>query len=268
MVEPNNSPGNVGQNDTRFGDVVSAMAANRNMKLREVAEQVECSPSTLSMIGKGERRLSDTIARGLARVLGGTDAAWKRVFLQTRTGSEHPIEFYRTHLLANDQQLPLQGVRVRRMRKAHILSCLADSIEHRNLSDDKRTFRIDNFEPKRVQETSYDTVLGSVVSESKERQDWQKDHLFRIRAGESVIAYTYEAINLPHWMEADVHPASNLAANHLIVSSGPIIDPGYEGFLKVAVFNPTTKDRFIKSTEAFLTLRFWLQDIEQEAPIA
>lgn len=240
---------------TFFGDVLSAFAASENLKLREVAQSLGCSPSTLSMVGKGERKLNDSMALGLADLFGSHPKFWGRTFEATQHGSDMPIEYFRSELLQNMSFQPDVGVRIRRLRQEDILSCLSTATE----SD---PFRIDDFEENRVQPTSYDTIIDKLDNGEGEIQKRDDVTDFLIPAGASLLATTLEAITLPSWMEADIHPASNLAKKHLIVSNGPIIDPGYDNFLTVAVFNPTNREIFIEKDEPFMTLRFWIQDTD------
>jgi len=103
------------------------------------------------------------------------------------------------------------------------------------------------------------TIQIETSRDGKDTFEQTEDYI-EIPSGETRYICVKEHITLPSWLEADIHPASNLAKKGLIVSNGPIIDPGWSGFLKVSVFNPTKVDQVITVEEPFLTLRFWMQD--------
>lgn len=246
---------------TYFGDIVTALAFDKGHNKRSLAVELECSPSTLTLIGKGERKPSEKLLTGISKYLGGTTTEWRKIFDETKDGSPLPVSHYRELLAPTERLDRLPGAHVRRLRGSHLRSILTRPGEHDLVDKEGLAFGIDEFELSRVQVTSYDTVIGSIVREtSGSVVDVEGEILIPPKT--SVLAKSKEAIILPSFMEADVHPATSLAKKHLIVSGGPIIDPGFDDFLTAAIYNPTQEEVRVSATEPFLTLRFWLHEVD------
>ncbi|WP_299367021.1 hypothetical protein [uncultured Tateyamaria sp.] len=229
------------------------------MTQRSIAVELGCSPSTLSLVGSGARKLSDAMATKLSLLFGGSPDNWKDIHRQTQSGSKHPVAYFRAILNEYSTLEDLPGARVRRLRREHILEFMQASP---NSGLQRETLSIDGFAEERLRVTSYDTAFGSFFSEDTGK-DEEINGTFVIPAGRSILMTTKEAVTMPMWMEADVHPATSLARKHLIVSGGPIIDPGFDDFLVASVFNPTRDPIEVNSNDTFLTLRFWLHELDR-----
>lgn len=248
---------------TYFGDVLSTISAENKLSQRQLAELTDFSQPTISRIERGDRPLSQRVAAKFGTVLGGTTEKWLEVYEQTKEGSELPIAFFRDFLLGRVTEDDLPGVRIRRMCSEDINRFFAENedgeMEFRGIVAD---CEISDFSPQMVKKTSYDTRAGSFFQLGQPEKATQISEADAVifKPGQSKVVCTLEHISLPPWLEADIHPASNIALKGLIVANGPIIDPGYQGFLRVLVFNPTEHAVKITATEPFMTLRFWMQD--------
>ena len=252
----------VGSEETYFGDVLSAIGAEKKLNQYQIAVQTGYSQPAISRIERGSRPLTPNLANRLAIVLGGNSEDWLKVHDETRGGSLSPVVFYRNMILGTDRQDDLPGTRIRRMRGEDILNFFGENLEgimeFRGVTED---CEIADFDPLRVQKSTYEIRIGGVQDPDDQETPFEQviDTLI-IPAGETRLICVREHITLPSWLEAEIHPASNIGRKGLIVSSGPIIDPGWSGFVQVSVFNPTKSDKEITTEEPFLTLRFWMQD--------
>jgi len=254
------------QEETKFGDILFAISAEKKLNQLNLSLQLGYSQPSISRIEKGTQPVSPKLALKLAEVLGGDSEEWLQVFHETVSGSPLPIKYFRDRLLGAFDVDDLPGTRIRRMRKQDIVRFFGSN------PNGVMTFRgveesceIADFEEGRVEETSYDTRVGSYYEVQPNAGEANRiaveiEECVTIPAGGVKEIVVKEHITLPPWLELDIHPASNIAKKNLIVSNGPIVDPGFDGPLIVSVFNPTPWDREITVIEPFLTLRFWMQD--------
>ncbi len=253
----------IARDKTTFGDVLGAISAENKLNQYQLAVKTGYSQPAISRIEKGKRSLTANFAEKLAQVLGGTQEKWLKVHDETKGGSNLPVVHFRDQILGNSRVDALPGTRIRRMRDRDILAFFGDNpdgvMQFRGVEEE---CEIADFDKRRVQKTSYDTRIGGIIDAKNGTSDAIEQVVSSvvIPAGESLIVCVKEHITLPSWLEADIHPASNIGLKGLIVSHGPIVDPGWSGFLCVSVFNPTKEDQEITIEEPFLTLRFWMQD--------
>ena len=252
----------VGQGKTTFGDVLAAISAEMKLNQYQLSVHTGYSQPAISRIEKGSRSLTPNFAERLADVLGGTQEKWLQVHEETSGGSELPIVFFRDLLLGSSRTDDLPGTRIRRMRDEDIINFFGKNpegrMEFRGVEED---CEITDFDESRVQKTSYDTRIGGVIDPEDETEAVEEvDSEVVIPAGATRLVCIKEHITLPSWLEAEIHPASNIGRKGLFVANGPIIDPGWSGYLRVSVFNSTKSEKRISIEEPFLTLRFWMQD--------
>lgn len=252
-----------GDGVTRFGDVLASVLDDRKMSQFELATQVDYSQPAISRVESGDRSLTPRLAARLADVLGSTKEKWLSVYDKTQFGSSIGVDGHKAFLFGTAVEAEMPGVHIRRMQEDDILRFFAEGTGEMTFRGITEPCEISEFDRKRVQTTSYDTVIGGYIDprDSKENKTIEVLDALQIPSFERRILVAKEHITLPTWLEADLHPASNLAMKGLIVSHGPIIDPGWSGFLRVSVFNPTPKEVEVTAREPFLTLRFWMQDV-------
>lgn len=261
MVEP--TPIRLRERSTFFGDVLSAISAEKKFNQYQLSVETGYSQPAISRIEKGQRSLTPKLASRLEAVLGGSVEKWLQVYEETKLGNDLPVNFFRDFLIGEAIEDDLPGMRIRRIFDEDLIKFFGDNedgrVEFRGVEEDAE---ISNFDPSRVTKTSYDTRIGAyydphhdftpiIVGEGGE---------FELPAGSSRLICSFEHVTLPSWLEAEIHPATNIVMKGLFVSHGASIEPGWQGYLKVSVFNPMPHGVMLSADDPFLTLRFWMQD--------
>lgn len=257
-----------------FGQLLHHVMQLKGMNQNVLSHRVDMTPSYLSKLMSDQRDLSSNLANKLADVLGGSADGWMAAFKESASGVGRPLalqvaDLLRGQALGIGLDQDFLGTPVRQLRKHAILQVFdakPDSAMESDLPSDACC--IVPFDPLRVKATSYDTRAGSIGIKRRLDGTWAGDpveNAIKIGPHETKIIGTNEHISLPSWLEAELHEASNIALKPLIVSHGPIIDPGWSGRLYVSVYNPTNAEIEISTEEPFLTLRFWVA--EQSAAV-
>lgn len=246
------------QEPTYFGDVLSAVAAVQQLNQYKLSVNTRVSQAMLSRIGSGKRNLTPDIASRISQEIGCDPEILLDVFEETKNGSNQPVRSFVDRIFPTQAKQENIGTLPHRLLRDDIIEIFSSK------NEDEFTFRgksepceITDFDPARVQTTSYDTVVGGyddlVTGEPK-----QINQTLPIPARASVQVRTKETFTFPSWLEGDLHPASNLAKKGIIVAHGPHIDPLYSDYLTVTVINYSDKVVEIGDDEPFLTIRFWV----------
>lgn len=125
---------------------------------------------------------------------------------------------------------------------------------------------IENFESACVQPASYDLRIGALVySPSGPSPDRPVDlsangGAHRIPPYGSALLMTYELLRLPPTMVGRIGLKSGFARRGLFASTGPQVDPGFEGKLFVSLLNLTPASHVIKYKDTFLSIEFHTLD--------
>jgi deoxycytidine triphosphate deaminase/plasmid maintenance system antidote protein VapI len=252
-----------------FGQVLSQVLQFRHKNQSQLALGANISQSYVSKLISGERDLTEGLAEKFANFLGGSPGEWMLIFRETKAGHARPLTSMLATLFGDNALggIPGQhlGSNVRQLRSDAIKQVFDPAHGGRFAYNGKEEdCEIEHFEPERVSVTSYDTRAGNVGR--FENGAWNGEPFAGaviIPPGKHKYIGTLECVALPSWLEAEIHPASNIALKPLIVSHGPVIDPGWHGRLYVTVFNPTDTALEISDQEPFLTLRFWVADQER-----
>ena len=254
--------------NSRFGEVLAQALHLKRLSQTQLAHNAAISQSTVSKLISGKRALTADVADRLSDCLGGQAEAWLRAQSEILDGSEKTVEEHVTAITGirypKSGVVERVGTRVTQLREDDIIRVFNTEndgyITRGNL---REPCQIDPFSAHRVSMTSYDTHAGSIGTPPKEGGVWTGEPVTSpivIPPHDFRYVGTAEYIHLPSWLEAELHPASNIALKPLIVSHGPVIDPKFKGRLYVTVYNPTSEPKEISLTEAFLTLRFWLAE--------
>jgi dCTP deaminase len=124
----------------------------------------------------------------------------------------------------------------------------------------ERGHLITDFDPASLQPASYDLRIGPLVYEPA-----KADHAYDMSANGgayrlppygSVLLETLENLKLPEKMLGRIALKSGFGRLGLIASTGPQIDPGFEGKLFVTLFNMTAGSRVLTYRDTFLTIEF------------
>jgi dCTP deaminase len=101
---------------------------------------------------------------------------------------------------------------------------------------------VDGFDPGSLQTTSYDFRIGAkaIVGGSGNEIDLKKDRLV-IEPGSYAGIISLEKVKLPNNVFAQIGSKRKFSYDGLILLTGSIIDPGYEGHLLFGLYNASTK---------------------------
>lgn len=129
---------------------------------------------------------------------------------------------------------------------------------------------IKNFDDDSVQPATYDLRIGArVYAGSEEKPDRPIDltkngGTYRIPPYGQVILTTYETLKIPPNIAGRFGLISSLTRKGLFASTGPQVDPGYEGKLIVSLLNLMPVGHVISYLEKFLSIEFHTLDKEPE----
>jgi deoxycytidine triphosphate deaminase len=98
---------------------------------------------------------------------------------------------------------------------------------------------IEQYDEKQLQPCSYDGRAGEqvLVSGNDNLIDLSKQNSVTLRPGDFALIMTYESFRLPLNRAAHIGMKSGLARRGLILLAGMQIDPGFEGHLRLALYN-------------------------------
>lgn len=101
---------------------------------------------------------------------------------------------------------------------------------------------VDGFDPGSLQTTSYDFRIGAkaIVGGSGNEIDLKKDRLV-IEPGSYAGVISLEKVKLPNNVFAQIGSKRKFSYDGIILLTGSIIDPGYEGHLLFGLYNASTK---------------------------
>lgn len=248
-------------NGQKFGELVQRLFKARGMNQYQFAEKTGYSQSYISRVEGGERPFSEKLCQAFAEALKVDVSALRAAYDEIQDGSDKSLYEHFKLLMRPENSEICPGVLIRQLQQSDLLKLFSEEANGEFVDrGEAEDCAIEHFNPAFVRPTSYDTVVGGYIryDDHGNEEAIQVDESVKIDPGQSVIAIVREHIMLPSRIEAEIHPASNIGRKHLIVSHGPVIDPGWSGYLKVSVFNPTTVVKEIRTDEPFLTLRFWM----------
>lgn len=101
---------------------------------------------------------------------------------------------------------------------------------------------VDGFDPGSLSTTSYDFRIGAkaIVGGSGNEIDLKKDRLV-IEPGSYAGIISLEKVKLPNNVFAQIGSKRKFSYDGLILLTGSVIDPGYEGHLLFGLYNASTK---------------------------
>lgn len=122
----------------------------------------------------------------------------------------------------------------------------------------KQDIIIDPFDDKQIQGASYDLRVGhqGITTTTKELIDLSKKGFLLLEPGDFAVVLTFEEIKLGPQHTARFGLRSRYARSGVIASTGPQIDPGYEGKLIVGLANLSPKAISIPYRDDFLSVEF------------
>jgi dCTP deaminase len=124
--------------------------------------------------------------------------------------------------------------------------------------------QITNFADECVQPASYDLRIGELIHSpaepGKPYNMATNGGAYRLPPYGAAILQTYEDLKIPDTMLGRIGLKSGFARKGLLASTGPQIDPGFEGKLFISLFNLTAGAHVLKYKDSFLTIEFHTLD--------
>ena len=136
------------------------------------------------------------------------------------------------------------------------------------LVDERKLIVADTFAPSSLKETSYDVRIGRkgiLGGEGSEINLAEKPLI--IEAGCYAGIISYEKLHLPLNISAHIGSKRKLSYEGVILLTGSIIDPGYEGYLLFGLYNATSRKVVLPTKTKICTVTFTQIDHDAE-PIA
>lgn len=117
---------------------------------------------------------------------------------------------------------------------------------------------IDPFDEKQVQAASYDLRVGNqgAAASTKKLTNIQEEGYLLLKPGDFAVVIVLETIHLNAQHVGRFGLRSKYARKGLIATTGPQIDPGYEGRLIIGLTNPTPNSITLSYKDDFLTAEF------------
>ena len=115
---------------------------------------------------------------------------------------------------------------------------------------------IDPFDENQVQAASYDLRVGKqgATASSKKLTNIEEEGYLVLKPGDFAVAIALEKIRLDAQHVGRFGLRSIYARKGLIATTGPQIDPGYEGRLIIGLTNPTPNSITLSYKDDFLTV--------------
>ena len=131
---------------------------------------------------------------------------------------------------------------------------LTDSMIEAAVSDG--SIKIDPFETRQIQPTSYDLRVGplAAASSSQGKVDVKEKGFLQLEPGDFAILVCEEIITLDNQHTGRFGLRSKWARKGLVATTGPQIDPGFTGRLNVGLTNLTSRSVALPHLDDFLTL--------------
>ncbi len=135
---------------------------------------------------------------------------------------------------------------------------------------EKGELGITEFDTECLQPASYDLRIGARVYSSSSLTPEKPIDLsanggqLKIPPYAAAILQTYETLKMPANMLAHIGLKSGLARRGFFASTGPQVDPGFEGKLIVSLMNQSPVSHLIEYKETFLTIEFHRLDARPE----
>jgi dCTP deaminase len=119
-------------------------------------------------------------------------------------------------------------------------------------------FRIEPYDVNRQQPCSYDARAGeeALVSRNYTLVNLSKVNSITLQAGDFALIMTHESFRLPLNMAGNIGMRSSWARRGLILLAGMQIDPGFEGHLRLGLYNSSGRAITIDYLDPICTIEF------------
>jgi dCTP deaminase len=119
---------------------------------------------------------------------------------------------------------------------------------------------IDGFDSSSLQATSYDAHIGREVRVSHATETTvlgDQRQTIALQPGEFALVVTNERFRLPMDVAANIGPKTYFTLKGLILLAGMQIDPGFEGALRLGVYNASPKAFVLEYRQPICTVQFF-----------
>jgi deoxycytidine triphosphate deaminase len=127
----------------------------------------------------------------------------------------------------------------------------------RELVEEHRLIVDDTFSPTCLEETSYDIRIGRKAILGGKGQEFDlEDEPLIIEAGSYAGVISFEKFALPTNIFGRIGSKRKFSYDGVILLTGSLIDPGYEGFLLFGLYNASTKKVVLPTKTKLCTVTF------------
>ena len=130
--------------------------------------------------------------------------------------------------------------------------------------------RIDPFEEKQIQPASYDLRVGAqgISTTSKQVANIKEKGYFELRPGDFAVVLTREVLSFNDSYAARIGLRSKYARKGIIATTGPQIDPGFNGRLKIGITNLSPHVIAMPFEDDFITIEIHKLHMPCQKPYA
>ena len=130
--------------------------------------------------------------------------------------------------------------------------------------------RIDPFEAKQIQPASYDLRVGAqgISTTSKRVVNIEEKGYFELRPGDFAVVLTREVLSFNDSYTARIGLRSKYARKGIIATTGPQIDPGFNGRLKIGITNLSPHVIAMPFEDDFITIEIHKLHMPCQKPYA
>lgn len=239
---------------TLVGEVLQGVLRQRGTTQSELAAAMGVSSGAVNHIITGRRKAIDLdLSWRLSQALATPDAFWKEIYEDEVSNNARSVDYY----IAKSNEIEATasancGVLV----DFQIRQLAAQQVDTVRTIDELGDV-IEGFDERRLQGSSYDTVLGGyweIRGGMSQPRDVNGE--LRVEASSSLKVYTHEFFRMPSDVHARIAPAGRFLQNGVMVAHGPLIDPLFEGRLTVTLHNFYNEPIKINTASPFLTIVF------------
>jgi deoxycytidine triphosphate deaminase/plasmid maintenance system antidote protein VapI len=223
------------------------------LTISALAIKLGISRQLLYLVMTGKQPLSPSLAMQLSGALGNTIEFWLKLGEVDINKSEYP-DFY---LGKSKEEVLLEWAK---MGSRTLVDKDIGAAYKRKIID------IDPFDVSSVHSLGYHLRIGTkaVFSDSEKTSviDLIENKEYAIETGSVVTLKSYEKIVLPKYLMARYGPITDLSAFGIFLTHTSILEPEFDGYIQVTLFNPG-KHKFIFSQKRpFLSIEFMYLPLE------
>lgn len=124
-----------------------------------------------------------------------------------------------------------------------------------------KTAMIHPFDRENLKSASYEGRIGKWAiywDENGKRQvvDLENDGPIALKPNGLVFVSTYERFHLPNYLAVRFNLRINIVHSGLLLGTGPLVDPGFEGHLLIPLHNLTINEFPIRYNDKFIWIEF------------